>query len=71
MGYNCGNCRIEFSNKRELVEHMLDAHNSPFIEGDLSEASDKILLQRANDNQHPKNGLAKVQQDKVKHARCD
>lgn len=69
MGYKCGNCNIEFSNKREFVEHNLDAHNSPFIEGDFSDVSDNILDKRAKDNTHPKQAQSKALQDKVKDAR--
>jgi len=69
MGYKCGNCNIEFSSKREFIEHNLDVHNSPFIEGDFSDASDKILKERADNVNHVKNSQAKNLQDKVKHAR--
>lgn len=34
MGFKCGNCGIDFPTKIELVEHMIDAHNSPFYDGD-------------------------------------
>lgn len=34
MGYKCANCGIDFPAKRQLVEHMIDVHNSPFVEGD-------------------------------------
>ena len=43
MGYKCGNCNIEFPNKRAMIEHMIIVHNSPFVEGEYAEASDKIL----------------------------
>lgn len=36
MGYKCGNCGIDFPNKKQIVEHMIDVHNSPFVEGDES-----------------------------------
>lgn len=71
MGYKCGNCNIEFSNKREFVEHNIDVHQSPFIEGDFSDVSDKILDQRAKDLTHSKNAQAKIHQEKVKFARGD
>lgn len=34
MGYKCG-CGAEFDNQKSLVEHMVDAHNSPFLSGDV------------------------------------
>ncbi len=71
MGYKCGNCNIDFSCKRDMIEHMIDSHNSPFIEGDFSQESDKILDKRIKDNQNPKNAQAKAQWDKVKYARGD
>jgi len=33
-GYACGNCSIGFKTRRERTQHMIDAHNSPFVEGD-------------------------------------
>lgn len=69
MGYKCGNCGIDFPSKREIVEHMLDVHNSPYIEGTLSDVSDKIIQARANDTAHTKNAESKNQQTKVKFAR--
>jgi len=68
MGYKCGNCNVEFQNKREFVEHMLDVHNSPFIEGDFSDASDKILDERDKDG-NTKQSNAKALKEKVKYAR--
>lgn len=29
----CGNCNIDFRNKKQLVRHMLDVHESPFVDG--------------------------------------
>jgi len=69
MGYKCGNCNIEFSNKREFVEHNLDVHNSPFIEGDFSDVSDAIIDARSKDITHPKKSQAEGQKEKVKYAR--
>ncbi len=71
MAYKCGNCNIEFANKREFIEHMIDVHNSPFIEGDFSAESDKILAQREKNNEHPKSAQAKTLLAKVKNARGD
>jgi len=34
MGYKCGNCNIDFSTKKEWLDHLQDAHNSVFLEGD-------------------------------------
>lgn len=34
MGFKCGNCGIDFPTKKELVEHMIEVHNSPFYDGD-------------------------------------
>lgn len=47
MAYNCGNCAIEFKTKRELVEHMIEKHDSPFYEGDYAQLSQKILNERS------------------------
>jgi len=69
MGYKCGNCNLDFSNKREFIEHNLDVHNSPFIEGDFSDVSDAIIEERVKNNIHQKNAQSKVQQDKVKLSR--
>lgn len=70
MGYKCGNCNLDFSNKREFIEHNIDVHNSPFVEGDFSDDCDKILKSRADDITHVKNVQAKAMQDKVKNQRC-
>jgi hypothetical protein len=67
----CANCNITFSTKRELIEHMLDVHNSPFIEGDIASFSDKILDKRIKDNTHPKKSQSESQWAKVKQARGD
>lgn len=37
MGYKCGNCGIDFPTKKEQVEHMVNVHNSPFLEGEERE----------------------------------
>lgn len=34
MAYKCSNDGAEFQSKKELVAHMIDKYNSPFIEGD-------------------------------------
>ena len=34
MGYKCLNCNVDFPSKKEQVEHMIDVHSSPFLEGD-------------------------------------
>lgn len=34
MGYKCGNCNIDFSTKKEWLDHLQDVHNSVFLEGD-------------------------------------
>lgn len=34
MGYVCGQCNIDFPTKKKIVEHMVDVHRSPFLEGD-------------------------------------
>lgn len=34
MGYKCGNCGIDFSTKKEWLDHLQDVHNSVFLEGD-------------------------------------
>ena len=70
MGYKCGNCNIDFSNKREWIEHNIDVHNSPFVEGDFSEDSDKILKERVDNTAHAKNSQSKSMQDKIKAQRC-
>ena len=51
MGYKCGNCNIDFSTKKEWLDHLQDAHNSVFLEGD----SDSIAYheKRANEKAHP------------------
>ena len=34
MGYKCANCGIDFPDRRKIVEHMIDSHDSPYVEGD-------------------------------------
>lgn len=34
MGYKCASCGVDFPNKKLIVEHMINVHNSPFVEGD-------------------------------------
>lgn len=34
MAYGCSKCNIEFGNYKELIHHMIDVHNSPFVAGD-------------------------------------
>lgn len=34
MAYSCGNCGLDHQTKKQLVQHMVDVHNSPFLEGD-------------------------------------
>lgn len=34
MGFKCGNCNIEFSTRKEWLDHLVDVHNSPIIEGE-------------------------------------
>jgi transcription elongation factor Elf1 len=54
MSFKCGNCGQEFLTRKELVHHMIDVHNSPFIEGEerdiiLSKAKlDKISKDASN-----------------------
>lgn len=39
-GYACANCNIGFKTRRERNNHMVDAHNSPFVEGDDRDIND-------------------------------
>ena len=59
MGYKCNNCNIDFPDKRGIVEHMIDVHGSPYIEGDWAKVSDSILTEK---------GKTELK-DKVKKAR--
>lgn len=34
MGFKCTNDGTEFPTKQQLVNHMINVHNSPFLEGD-------------------------------------
>jgi len=34
MAYDCANCGISNESPKALVQHMLDKHDSPFLEGD-------------------------------------
>ena len=34
MGYKCGNCNLDFSTKKDWLDHLQDVHNSVFLEGD-------------------------------------
>jgi len=34
MAYDCANCGTSNESPRALVQHMLDKHDSPFLEGD-------------------------------------
>ena len=51
MAYRCG-CGAEFDNQKSLVEHMIDAHNSPFVSGDekLIAMSIKHAIKQNNEN---------------------
>jgi hypothetical protein len=50
MGYKCAQCGVDFGNKKQIVEHMIDVHGSPFIEGD--EGMVKYSLAYANKKNH-------------------
>ena len=47
MAYNDSSTGKHFSSKKELIEHMLDVHKSPFYEGDYAPVCKKILEERA------------------------
>jgi len=69
MGYRCG-CGAEFDNKKEWVAHMVNAHNSPFLEGDkdLIDLSIKESVKSGNENALRKlrdNDLIDAQNKKV------
>lgn len=51
MGYKCG-CGAEFDNQKSLVEHMVEAHNSPFVSGEekLIQMSLKHAIKTGNEN---------------------
>lgn len=34
MAYGCSSCGIENTSPKELVRHMVEKHDSPFLEGD-------------------------------------
>lgn len=34
MGFKCGNCGNEFSNRKEWLDHIADVHGSYFLEGE-------------------------------------
>lgn len=34
MAYKCGNCNVEFLTRKALNKHMVEVHNSIFLEGD-------------------------------------
>ena len=34
MAYTCSNCGTDNDSPRALVQHMLEKHDSPFLEGD-------------------------------------
>jgi uncharacterized C2H2 Zn-finger protein len=34
MGYKCGNCNIDFSNRKDWLDHLDQVHDSHFVEGD-------------------------------------
>lgn len=33
MGYKCGCCNVDFPTRKGLNEHMVDVHNSVYLEG--------------------------------------
>lgn len=33
MAYACSNCVVEFDNPKSLVDHMVEKHDSPFLDG--------------------------------------
>lgn len=43
-GYACGNCNIGFPTRKQRNEHMVEAHDSPFVEGDERDIQDSIAF---------------------------
>jgi hypothetical protein len=60
MGYKCGNCSLDFATRREMIEHMIKVHNSPFVEGDYVAESDAILKEMGKTELMDKVKLARV-----------
>jgi len=52
MAYSCANCNIDHQTKKALVNHMIDVHNSPFLEGD--EKHVKLSKDRAQEKGNAK-----------------
>lgn len=46
MGYVCANDGIDFSTKRELIEHMHDKYGCTFLEGDWAPLAEKLLSKK-------------------------
>lgn len=44
----CGNCNIDFKSKKQGVRHMLEVHESAFVDG--SEDLQKIQEELASEN---------------------
>lgn len=65
MGYTCSNCGVDFSTRREIVEHMHDKHNCTFLEGDFAPLAEKLL---DKEKAEPKKAALL---DKIKHNRGD
>lgn len=51
MGFKCG-CGAEFDNQKSLVEHMIEAHNSPFVSGDDKLVKMSIRIAKAKNNEN-------------------
>ena len=51
MGYKCG-CGAEFDNQKDLIGHMIDVHNSPFVSGEekLIDMSIRHAVKTKNEN---------------------
>lgn len=47
----CGNCMIDFQGKRQLVRHMLDVHETVFLDGseDLQQIQDELIAEATPD----------------------
>lgn len=60
MAFDCASCSISNASRKALVEHMIEKHDSPFLDGDerlialslahVKAKKDERLLQKFRDN---------------------
>lgn len=48
-GYVCANCNVGFPTRKERTKHMVEVHDSPFVEGEERDIQDSIVFAKAQE----------------------